>query len=111
MDDDQIFLRGKEMAVRTKEELLGALKAKFGDDTADDTIAIIEDISDTYDTMANAVSESGNWKSKYEENDKEWREKYRDRFYSDEPPEPSVPITNTEEKKPKTFEELFKIGE
>lgn len=64
------------MAVRSKEELLAAIREYAGDDNGDSVIAIIEDVSDTMDSF----SESEDWKAKYEENDKMWREKYTARF-------------------------------
>ena len=65
------------MAIRTKEEIIASIKNKFGDDTSDETIALLEDISDTLDTTKDGIE----WKQKYEENDRQWREKYTSRFY------------------------------
>lgn len=97
------------MAVKTKDDILNALKARFGDDTSDETLSLIEDVSDTYDDMSTKVQESGNWQEKYEENDKAWRKKYRDRFYShiEEEPEPE-PEPEPKNDGPKTFDDLFK---
>lgn len=93
------------MAVKTKEELLESLKNKFGDDNGDDVLSIIEDITDTYDNFAN--NDNTNWKDKYEQNDKEWRQKYRDRFYNTESKD-----DEQEDERPKilTYDELFKEG-
>ena len=95
------------MAVRTREELLNSVRARIGDDTSDEALAFIEDIQDTmsdYETRANG--DGTDWKKKYEDNDKEWRTKYRERFFS------GTPVVDSEvpEEKPKkmTFEELFK---
>ena len=93
------------MAVQNKETLLEKLRDKIGEDTSDDAIALIEDVSDTIDDMNNRLTESGDWKTKYEENDAEWRKRYKDRFYSGEPnPEPEPEPDD----KPKTFSDLFK---
>lgn len=95
--------------VKTKDDILKALKAKFGDDTSDETLSLIEDVSDTYDDMSKKVQESGNWKEKYEENDKAWRTKYRDRFYSHTETETEPELeTEQENDEPKTFDDLFK---
>ena len=74
------------MAVKTKDELLEIIKGRIGDDTSDETISFIEDITDTLSDYEEKVTNSGNedWKTKYEENDKMWREKYRERFFSKE---------------------------
>ena len=72
------------MAVRTKDELLEIIRGRIGDDTSDETISFIEDITDTlsdYEEKA-TNSDTEDWKTKYEENDKMWREKYRERFFN-----------------------------
>lgn len=68
------------MAVRKKDELLSAIRARLGEDTSDEAISLIEDFHDTLNDYDSRVGED--WKSKYEENDKTWRQKYRDRFSS-----------------------------
>lgn len=70
--------------VVTKDELLEKIKTKIGEDTSDESISLIEDINDTYDDLQNRVSEAGDWKTKYEENDASWRTKYKERFFSKE---------------------------
>lgn len=70
------------MAVVTKDELLLKLKAKFGEDADDETLSIIEDVSDTFDDYETKTKDNTEWKTKYNELDSEWRKKYRDRFYS-----------------------------
>lgn len=97
------------MAVRNKEEILEAIKTRVGEQTDDETISFLEDVSDTFtdlETRANGDAEV--WKTKYEENDKSWRERYTNRFFSKEPePEPK-PDPEPEVKK--TFSDLFKEG-
>lgn len=98
------------MAIRSKEEILEAVKGRIGDATDDETIAFLEDITDTFsDYESRAQGDGVDWKSKYEENDKEWRQKYTDRFFSTEPKteEPPTPKED-EEDKPMTFDDLFK---
>lgn len=56
---------------------MASIKSKFGDDTSDETIALLEDISDTLDT----TKDGADWKKKFEDNDKMWREKYTSRFF------------------------------
>ena len=70
--------------VKTKDELLASIKERFKDDTSDETISFIEDVSDTINDLETRASDETDWKSKYEENDKQWREKYRDRFFNSE---------------------------
>ena len=89
--------------VKTKEELLNGFKAKLGEDTSDETISLLEDLNDTLDLTKDNVD----WKAKYEENDKQWRDKYTSRFYeggSDPAPKPDPEPDNTTDI---TFTDLF----
>lgn len=97
------------MAVKSKDEIMQMISDKFKDQTDDATLELIGDISDTINGYENKIKTSGDWEKKYAENDKAWREKYKERFFSGEPiPEPE-PDPETEEKKPKSFEDLFTI--
>ena len=93
------------MAIRTKEEIIASIKNKFGDDTSDETIALLEDISDTLDTTKDGIE----WKQKYEENDRQWREKYTSRFYDGGSKNDKSDEKNDEEEKASTvtFNDLF----
>lgn len=100
------------MAVRTLDELTAKLKDKFGEDTSDEVISIMEDVSDTYNDLNTRLIESGDWKTKFEENDKTWREKYVSRFsgLTKEEEEKTKVETKpeTEEKDgPTKYEDLF----
>ena len=111
MDVDKIpLLRkgGKTMAIRSKDEILEAVKGRIGEQTDDDTIAFLEDITDTFSDLETRANGDGtDWKSMYEENDKAWRTKYTERFFSQEPKQEQSP---EEEKTPEpmTFDDLFK---
>ena len=95
------------MAVRTTEEILESVKARVGDSTEDADLEFLEDVTDTLSDLKSKSECQEDWKTKYEENDKQWREKYRDRFFEkkdpdlDTDPEPELEA-------PKTFEDLFK---
>lgn len=101
------------MAVRTREEILESLRSRFGDDPTDDDIAMLEDITDTFTDFEEKTSDATNWKNKYEENDKAWKKKYSDRFFSkdgdgnDNPGDSGEP----EDKPMKTFDDLFTVKE
>lgn len=98
------------MAVRSKEEIIAEITKKFGEDTSDETISLIEDVTDTLDNLSGA-SDGTDWKAKYEENDKEWRQKYVSRFSSK--PDNGDDDIGSQGEKPKklTFENLFKEEE
>lgn len=71
------------MAVRSREELISGLKSIIGESTDDTTIGFVEDLTDTLSDYDGRIAESGDWRSKYEENDAMWRQKYTERFFSE----------------------------
>lgn len=68
------------MAVLSKEDFLNLIKERTKDSTDDDTLKFIEDVTDTINSLSETDGED--WKTKYEDNDKMWRQKYKDRFFS-----------------------------
>ena len=95
------------MAKLSKDELIEKVRKYVGDRKDDDTIEIIEDISDSIDS-----SEADEWKKKYEENDKMWRDKYISRFVEKKDDEPDTPTEHDEEEKEyNSFEDLFEEEE
>lgn len=98
------------MAVRTREEILQSVRERFGDDTSDDSLALVEDITDTITDLENkANNDNTNWKKKYEDNDAAWRKKYRDRFFSGGSDDDKYELEEPK-KKNYTYENLFKEG-
>lgn len=96
------------MAVRSREEILNSIRKRVGEQNDDETIAFIEDVTDTFTDLETRANGDGvNWKEKYEENDASWRKKYTDRFFSGEPSEPE-PEPEPESEEKLTFESLFK---
>ena len=95
------------MAKLSKDELIEKVKNYVGERTDDETIEIIEDISDSIDS-----SDDDEWKQKYEENDKMWRDKYISRFLEKKEDEPDTPTEHEEEEKEyNSFEDLFEEEE
>lgn len=97
------------MAVLSKEDLLTKINGQLGNDTSDEALSLIEDISDTLDSLGSGGS-GENWKQKYEENDAAWRQKYRDRFFGGKGDPADDEDNDPNDKKPRTFEDLFKEG-
>lgn len=98
-----------------KEEYLASLKAKIGEDTSDESLKFLEDMTDTYDELSNRGS-GEDWKTKYEELDKSWREKYKKRFFesdADQNNEPPVAELKDEDgdNLPKKIDDLFTVKE
>jgi len=71
------------MAILSKEDFFTAIKTRVGDDVSDDAMKFIEDITDTYNSLteSSAKDDGEDWKAKYDELDKTWREKYKARFF------------------------------
>lgn len=98
------------MPALSKDQLLSKIKERIGEDTSDEALRFIEDVTDTIDDYESKTKDNTDWKKKYEDNDAEWRKKYKDRFFNtpakDEPEKPPEGSDN----KPKTYEykDLFK---
>lgn len=99
------------MAVKTREEILESLRGRFGDEPTDDDIAMLEDITDTFKDFEEKTSDATNWKNKYEENDKAWKKKYSDRFFSKDGGGVEPGNDDPEDKPMKTFDDLFTVKE
>lgn len=107
------------MSVLKKSELMDKLKTIIGEKTDDETLAFIEDVNDTFDDKNKGGTSDEEWQKKLDENDKMWREKYRDRFFkssgTDEDVNKNIDDVvkkgETEVEKPLTFENLFKNEE
>lgn len=99
------------MAVKTKEEIINSIKARVGEEPDDETIAFLEDVSDTLDDFESRINGSEDWRTRYDENDKMWRKKYTDRFFNSDPNSGSDPNPDAEPEKVKKFEDLFTVKE
>lgn len=99
------------MAVKTKEEILNTIKEIVGENTDDNYLGLLEDITDTLDNYEGLNTDNTDWKTKYEENDKEWRQKYKDRFFSREVEEDNDLDNDEPEPVKVTFDDLFVTNE
>lgn len=94
--------------IKSRDEIITAISARFGDEPTDEDIKLLEDVTDTISDFEKKTKDSTDWKQKYEENDKEWKKKYTDRFLNkdvkDEPTE-----DDNDESKPLTYNDLFKF--
>ena len=72
--------------VLTKEEFLANLKSRVGDDTSDEALKYLEDMTDTFNDLTKKAQ--GNkktdeeWEKELKAKDEEWRIKYRERFFN-----------------------------
>lgn len=102
------------MSVVSKEEIIKSLTEYFGEETPDEAITLMENITDTFDDMEAKTKDTEDWKQKYEENDKAWRQKYKERFLNNAPKEDENEYEENDvhdEPEVKTFEDLFKERE
>lgn len=100
------------MAVRTNDEIMQSLRAVIGDDNSDESLTLIEDITDTLSDYQNRTKDSTDWERRYNENDAQWRQRYKERFYSSDDSGADDFADEEDEEKPTkmTFEDLFKEG-
>lgn len=99
------------MAVRNKVDLLTALNGFIGENSTDQALSLIEDVTDTF-TAFEGKEPGEDWETKYNQLDADWRKRYKDRFFNT--PEGVVEDNKEdlqEESKPKEFEDLFEERE
>ena len=99
------------MAIKTSEEIMNNLRTHLGDDSSDSALALVEDISDTLESLSSA-NNGTDWEQKYKDNDEAWRKRYRDRFFGsgndDDDPDNNNKNNNNTKNKPRTFADLFR---
>lgn len=105
------------MAVVKLTDLIKALSDKFGETPDDDALAIIENVTDTFNDVSGKVNDD--WlqeKARLEQavidKDNEWRKKYTERFMSGNPSDDKdIEYVQQEDKTPETeitIDDLFK---
>lgn len=97
------------MSVVEIAELIKRFSERFADDTSDEVIQLTEDLSDTLNEYDKRVNDKEDWKTKFEENDAEWRKKYKERFLNTSNSEEENGNQDSEEADYKnvTFNDLF----
>lgn len=101
------------MSILSREDFFARLQERLAEDTSDDGISFLEDMTDTYNDMENRAKGDGtDWEKKYKELDESWKKRYRHRFFSGGDrgvPESVTTVEETEEYNPDevTVEDLF----
>lgn len=108
------------MSVKSKEELIEQIKKAVGDNTSDDIITLLEDVSDTLDNTKGGSTKEledkiAELENKVKETDDNWRKKYTDRFYNPDPALIKQEVhddaldddTKEDYQTPQSFDELF----
>lgn len=96
--------------IKSKDELISMISARIGEDNSDEALSLLEDVTDTLTDYETKTADSTNWQQKYEENDKEWRNKYKERFMSGSETIDDEIIEPEPEPRRYSFEDLFKEG-
>lgn len=99
------------MAIKSREDLLKSLNTLIGDNSTDENLAILEDVTDTLKDYEEKTADQTDWKSKYEQNDADWRKKYKERFLSGENIKDEQEEDVKKDSKLLTFDSLFKERE
>lgn len=101
------------MAVLSHDDFMNAVKGLAGDSADDNTLAMIENFTDTYNDLEARASDNTNWQEKYQQNDNEWREKYKARFFEGNggTDPTTVMQQQKEDSKDISFDDLFKERE
>ena len=97
------------MGVKTRDEIMEALRKRIGEDTSDEAISLLEDVTDTFADYETKVADKTDWKAKYDEMDANWRKKYMDRFSgkTGEEVKDEQEEQIKDDSEPRTFDELF----
>lgn len=92
------------MAIKTRDELMSQIKEIIGDSSDDDVLNLLTDLSDTLGDDS-AITKVAELQEQISEQDKAWRKKYRDAFFSK--PNENEFSDEDDDKAPRTYEDLF----
>lgn len=86
MDEDnplsKLIIRSNNMSILPRDEFFAKIQERIGDDASEESIAFLEDMTDTYNDLEKKANGDGtDWEQKYKENDTAWRKKYQARFF------------------------------
>lgn len=71
------------MAILNQDEFFTRLHERIGEDTSEESLTFIEDMTDTFNDLNRRANENdGDWERKYHELDESWKAKYKHRFFS-----------------------------
>lgn len=91
--------------IKTKEELLAEIKAYIGERTDDETVSLVENVTDTLSDM----EKNGNAEVRVKEVEDMWRAKYMERFFDGDKEEKITEVKEDEETEEKARSEEIKI--
>lgn len=96
------------MAVLTRDEFFDRVQTIVGTDTTDESLAFIEDMTDTYNSLDERANGDGtDWEQRYHDLDESWKEKYKKRFFSGGSSRVIEDAKEVEKEKEVTYDDLF----
>lgn len=86
------------MAVLNRDDFLTRLREQFNEDSSDEAISFMEDMTDTYNDLEQKAAGDGvDWEQRYKELDESWKKRYTRRFFSSGGGNTFAPGTDPEE--------------
>lgn len=71
------------MAILSRDEYFEKIQNMLDGASDEQSIAFLEDMTDTYNDLENKAQGDGeDWKERYEQLDQNWRARYKSRFFS-----------------------------
>lgn len=71
------------MAILSRDDFFARLHERLADDTSDESISFLEDMTDTYNDLERRSKGDGvDWEKKYHDLDESWKKRYRHRFFT-----------------------------
>lgn len=95
------------MAVKSLTELMESARTIIGENTSDEALGFMDDLSDTMNDYDTKTRDNTNWEEKYLENDANWRKRYADRFNGKSVEEDEDDSYELPEPPKKTYLDLF----
>ena len=99
------------MAVLSKDDYMARVKGIVGEKSDDESISLLEDLTDTYNDLEKRTQKSDiDWEKKCKDLDEQWRKRFQKRFYESDGGNPYYgPEIETETEEEKiTIDDLFK---
>lgn len=93
--------------VKTKDEMLAEIKAYIGDRTDDETVSLVENVTDTLSDM----EKNGNAETRVKEVEDMWRAKYIERFFDGDKEKKNIEVEEYEETEEKDKSEEITIDD
>lgn len=93
--------------VKTKDEMLAEIKSYIGDRTDDETVSLVENVTDTLSDM----EKNGNAEARVKEVDDMWRAKYMERFFDGDKEKKNIEVEEDEETEEKDKSEEITIDD